>query len=452
MIKDKIRSTIRNTINKINKIKYKKYNELISNNIPSDVSIILSTLSQENHKAYIVGGCVRDILLKRNVKDWDITTCATVGQVQNIFKDYQIIETGIQHGTITIVINDIGYEITTFRVDGEYTDNRRPDVVTFTNSIYEDLKRRDLTINALAWNSSEGIIDAHKGIKHLKQKKIQTVGNAHDRFNEDALRMLRAIRFSSVLGFKVKRSTYHAIYDNADLLKNISVERINSEFTKIIMSNNPKILELFYSRVLEQFISEINILNTKKIITLKTITELQTLPQRLAYLFYNMIDFLDMDLSSNTDIEKHIIIESIMRRLKFDNKTIKETTDIIKYYNIDFYNKSSKLNKAFLKRLMKDIGINTLTDIITLRMAYNKANRIQDNSLMEIFCTINKIQAKKEPYTIKDLVVNGKDLINLGFKEGYMIKTVLDYLVECVIEYPLDNTKDKLLNEAKKML
>jgi tRNA nucleotidyltransferase (CCA-adding enzyme) len=165
-----------------------------------------------------------------------------------------------------------------------------------------------------------------------------------------------------------------------------------------------------------------------------------------------MIDFLDMDLSSNTDIEKHIIIESIMRRLKFDNKTIKETTDIIKYYNIDFYNKSSKLNKAFLKRLMKDIGINTLTDIITLRMAYNKANRIQDNSLMEIFCTINKIQAKKEPYTIKDLVVNGKDLINLGFKEGYMIKTVLDYLVECVIEYPLDNTKDKLLNEAKKML
>ena len=212
--------------------------ERLSMRIPENAAVILKGLSEAGYEAYVVGGCVRDSLLGREPKDWDITTSARPEQVKAVFA--HTIDTGIEHGTVTVMIGKEGYEVTTYRIDGEYEDSRHPKEVQFTSQLLEDLKRRDFTINAMAYNEKVGLVDLFKGREDLNKKLIKTVGNPYDRFNEDGLRMIRAIRFSSKLDFTIEKETLLAIYDNAKIIKNISLERITDEFSKIILSKNPE--------------------------------------------------------------------------------------------------------------------------------------------------------------------------------------------------------------------
>ena len=220
--------------------------------LPEKVKYIINKIYENNYEAYIVGGCVRDVLLGLEPNDYDITTSATPKVILDIFKDFKCIKTGIVHGTVSVIIDGDIYEITTYRIEGEYKDHRRPDVVDFTNKLEEDLKRRDFTINAMAYNEKVGLVDLFKGREDLNKKLIKTVGNPYDRFNEDGLRMIRAIRFSSKLDFTIEKETLLAIYDNAKIIKNISLERITDEFSKIILSKNPEnLINLFKTKLLE---------------------------------------------------------------------------------------------------------------------------------------------------------------------------------------------------------
>ena len=220
-------------------------------NLPSKVKYIIDKIYENNYEAYIVGGCVRDTILGIEPNDYDITTNAMPKVIMEIFKEFRCIETGIEHGTVSVVIDEDIYEITTYRIEGEYKDHRRPENVDFTNKLDEDLKRRDFTINSMAYNEKEGLIDLFGGKVDLENKIIKTVGNPYDRFNEDGLRMIRAIRFSSKLDFKIESNTLLAIYDNAQIIKNISLERITDEFNKTILSNKPEnIIYLFKTQLL----------------------------------------------------------------------------------------------------------------------------------------------------------------------------------------------------------
>ncbi|MCR1824761.1 CCA tRNA nucleotidyltransferase, partial [Terrisporobacter muris] len=219
--------------------------------LPPKVKYIIDKIYENNYEAYIVGGCVRDAILGFEPNDYDITTSATPKVIKEIFRDFKCIDIGIEHGTVSVVIDDDIYEITTYRIEGEYKDHRRPENVDFTSKLEEDLKRRDFTINAMAYNEKEGLIDLFGGNIDIENKIIKTVGNPYNRFNEDGLRMIRAIRFSSKLNFKIEDNTLLAIYDNAQIIKNISLERITDEFNKIILSNKPEnVIYLFKTKLL----------------------------------------------------------------------------------------------------------------------------------------------------------------------------------------------------------
>ena len=226
-------------------------------NIPSDANELIHTLQNHGNSAYVVGGCVRDSIIGRQIHDWDICTSATPDEMLEIFKDKKVIETGLKHGTITVVVKGESYELTTFRIDGKYSDNRRPDSVIFTSSLIEDLKRRDFTINAMAYNDDEGLIDPFGGLEDIEYKKIQCVGSAKDRFGEDALRILRAIRFASQLEFVITPETSYEINKQYKNLKNISIERINSEFCKIAASRDFCVEMVLYKDVFALFIPEL---------------------------------------------------------------------------------------------------------------------------------------------------------------------------------------------------
>ena len=224
-------------------------------NLPPKVRYIINKIYQNNYEAYIVGGCVRDAILGFEPNDYDITTSASPNTIQEIFKDFKCIETGIEHGTVSVLMEDEIFEITTYRIEGEYKDHRRPEKVDFTDRLEEDLKRRDFTINAMAYNEKKGLIDLFGGKEDLNNKIIKTVGNPYDRFNEDGLRMIRAIRFSSKLNFTIEKETLKAIYDKSSIINNISLERITDEFTKIILSDKPENIKYLFETKLLKYLN-----------------------------------------------------------------------------------------------------------------------------------------------------------------------------------------------------
>ena len=223
-------------------------------NIPEPARKIIDRLNEHGYEAYVVGGCVRDMILKREPGDWDITTSARPEQVKALFT--RTLDTGIQHGTVTIMVGKEGYEVTTFRVDGDYTDGRHPDTVTFTPSLEEDLKRRDFTINAMAYNHNTGLVDIFGGREDIDRKVIRCVGNPTERFTEDALRILRAIRFSAQLGFEIEDATRQAITEIAPNLIHVSKERIQVELTKLLLSDRPQTMKLVYETGISPYVSE----------------------------------------------------------------------------------------------------------------------------------------------------------------------------------------------------
>ena len=404
-------------------------------NLPPKVRYIINKIYENNYEAYIVGGCVRDAILGFEPNDYDITTSASPNTIQEIFKDFKCIETGIEHGTVSVVIEDEIFEITTYRIEGEYKDHRRPDKVDFTDRLEEDLKRRDFTINAMAYNEKKGLIDLFGGKEDLNNKIIKTVGNPYDRFNEDGLRMIRAIRFSSKLNFTIEKETLKAIYDKSFIINNISLERITDEFTKIILSDKPENIKYLFETKLLKHLNISNEDNIGKltqfyneIVILKKINK--NLEKRLALLDYiveknniNCKSFCNELIYSKKIIKNHNIILTLLKNIEIDH-----------------------LNKVEIKKILSEVDRNLLEEYLDIsRIIYDKEKKVD-----EIIDILSEIEENNECYIIKNLKVNGRDIMSLGYKNKE-VGEVLNYLLEIVIEDYTLNKKDVLIKKIKEI-
>ena len=402
--------------------------------LPEKVKYIINKIYENNYEAYIVGGCVRDVLLGLEPNDYDITTSATPKVILDIFKDFKCIKTGIVHGTVSVIIDGDIYEITTYRIEGEYKDHRRPDVVDFTNKLEEDLKRRDFTINAMAYNEKVGLVDLFKGREDLNKKLIKTVGNPYDRFNEDGLRMIRAIRFSSKLDFTIEKETLLAIYDNAKIIKNISLERITDEFSKIILSKNPEnLINLFKTKLLEY-------LNMSK----------EDDERKLDKLYYNLklLNKVEKDLLKRLVLLDYLIYEfdikceSFYEKLTYSKKIKKDCNMILSSLK-DIYIKN--LDKFSIKIMLNKMGKNLFEEYLDIaKIIYGN-----DKNIKNIVDIYKEIEDNKECYTIKNLKINGNDILSLGYKNKEVGQMLNKILYE-VIKNPKLNNKDQIIEKYTK--
>ncbi|HBD63346.1 MAG TPA: CCA tRNA nucleotidyltransferase [Clostridiales bacterium] len=400
--------------------------------IPREIGTALNILNNNGFEAYIVGGCVRDSLLENAPKDWDITTSARTDEISTCFKEYRTINTGLKHGTVTVIIQGMQIEITTYRIDGSYTDNRHPDTVFFTDKIADDLRRRDFTINAMAYGR-KGIVDLFGGISDIESRTIRCVGDPDERFGEDGLRILRALRFSSVLGFKIEKLTSESIRKNKELLCNISKERIVSEFNKLLMGLEFHNVMTEYRELVEVFIPEIKTFNDNEWeVILNSMKHAESLTLRLALLLYE---------TGNA--------ERILKTLKYDGKTISSVGLLSSC-------RDEKIipDKVVIKKLLKRIGYDNYTALIKFKAAVFKAQGdVYSNELNVVYeaeKAAEEIIANNECYSLKMLDVDGEDLIRAGISRGMILGDALNELLDLVIEGKLENKKEVLLDYIKK--
>ena len=434
--------------------------------LPEHVNRIIHRLQKEGYDAYAVGGCVRDTLLGREPKDWDITTSARPEIVKSLFS--HTIDTGIQHGTVTIMLDHVGYEVTTYRIDGEYEDSRHPKEVIFTGNLVEDLKRRDFTINAMAYNDESGLVDAFEGEQDLKKGIIRCVGNPHDRFGEDALRMLRAVRFAAQLGFSIEERTKVAVADLAPTLAKVSAERIQMELVKLLTSANPQemreVYELGLSRVfLPEFDRMMETTQHNKhhmytvgehtIHALEAISENKVL--RLAILLHDVAK--PLCITTDEEGQDHFkghpqegakMAKEILRRLKFDNDTITHVCLFVRYHD-----DRPALSATSVRRMMSRIGEENMEGLLAVKRADTLGQSMyQRREKLAYIDEFEKLyqQIIREQQCVKksDLALNGRDLIRMGMQPGKQIGAVLDHLFELVLEHPECNTRECLEEEA----
>lgn len=435
--------------------------------MPREVREIIEALEGAGFEAFAVGGCVRDAVLGRTPADWDITTSAMPEEVKALFP--RTIDTGIQHGTVTVMKNHVGYEVTTYRIDGEYEDARHPKEVSFTSNLIEDLKRRDFTINAMAYNDSVGLVDEFDGIGDLKNKIIRCVGEPKDRFGEDALRMLRAVRFSAQLGFAVEERTKAAISELAENLQKISAERIQVELVKLLVSDHPDYLRAAYETgitavILPEFDACMNceqnhpfhIYNVGEH-TLQSLLHVEKdKVLRLTMLFH---DFgKPLTHSKNEEgISKFYghpavsaeLARDIMRRLKFDNDTTDKVKKLVAEHDRFIKNEPNRVRRAVSK-----IGKELFPYFLKVRRAdilaqspENQKERLEElEKLQKIY---EDILAKEQAVSVKELAVDGKDLLSIGVEQGRQIGEILNNLLDVVLEEPEKNTKEILLAFVK---
>ena len=433
--------------------------------IPKDVKIILDTLKDNGYESYIVGGGVRDFIIGTYVpKDYDIATNALPNAIIKLF--HKTVPTGIKHGTITIMINGEGYEVTTYRVDGKYLDNRRPEGVNFVSNLKEDLARRDFTINALAFNTNDGIIDYFGGIEDINNKIIRTVGEPNKRFQEDALRMLRGIRFASALDFHIEEKTLEAIKENSTLILNISNERIRDELCKMLISTNAaKALRLLEETKLLGFIlpelqklvgfNQHNPHHDKDIFE-HTLSVVENCPQslnlRLAALLHDIAKPISFSIDEDGighfyghDEKGVILCQQILRRLKFDNESISKVSLLVR----EHMNVLEKPKDASVKRLINRVSVDLIPDLFALQRADalgSAAPQVRLEEIQKVEEKTKNILETKVPLSISDLAVNGKDLISeFSLNPGKEIGGMLKFLLDKVLENPEVNCKEKLL-------
>lgn len=437
--------------------------------LPKDVEYIINTLQRAGYEAYAVGGCVRDTILNREPDDWDITTSAKPMEIKKLFP--VTIDTGIQHGTVTVLRNHVGYEVTTYRIDGEYADNRHPKEVIFTASLKEDLLRRDFTINAMAYNHEDGIIDEYGGLNDISDGIIRCVGNPYDRFSEDALRIMRAVRFSAQLGYRIEEETSKAIVKLAPNLSTISAERINTELTKLLLSPNPDYLRdacrLGITRVvLPEFdkCMECEQVNPHHCYSVgeHTLHSLRFVPNdkvlRYTMLFH---DFGKPDTRSvGEDGRMHFyghplvserMASDIMHRLKFDNDTLHAVKLLCRNHDLEIIE-----DKKHVRRAMNKLGSDNFSKLLMVKRAdcmaqsdYKREEKLA--SLDKLESIYNEIVSAKECVCMKDLAVCGRDLIDLGVKPGPAMGAILDELLSKVIDEPSLNDREVLLDMVKKL-
>lgn len=440
-------------------------------NIPQDVQFILDTLDTQGHSAYIVGGCVRDYLLGKIPKDWDICTSAHPDEIKSCFNEFKTIDTGIKHGTVTLVLSENHYEITTYRVESEYSDGRHPSNVTFTDSIIEDLSRRDFTMNAIAYNHKVGILDPYHGMDDLLYKRIYCVNDPDERFNEDGLRILRALRFAATYGFNISPDVKASIFRNITMLNKISKERINSELCKIISGQFAATVLTEYKHVFAYIIPELN----------ACIGFNQNNPYHIFDVYDHMMYALDNYSGSDIIVRLSLFLHDIgkpkcysedergghfyghgsvcaeeankiLKYLKFDNDTITKVTQLIKYHDSTIV-PSAKVVKRWLTKMSKD-QLSRLLDIrkcdILAHSGLNQHNRIAECE--QIKDILDNIVEQDSYLTLHRLNISGNDIMNLGIPQGPRIGQILNECLSAVINEQTDNTYESLIDYVKEII
>ncbi len=436
-------------------------------NLPVNAAKIIKLLEQAGHEAYIVGGCVRDSLLGRTPNDWDITTSATPMQVKAIFR--RTVDTGIQHGTVSVLMGSEQYEVTTYRIDGEYEDSRHPKEVSFTGNLTEDLKRRDFTINAMAYNPATGLVDIFGGIDDIGAKVIRTVGSARERFGEDALRILRAVRFAAQLDYTIDQETQTAIRELAPTLRNISAERIREELEKLLTSSNPgRIRDAYELGVTAVILPEFdrametpqNNPNHAYSVGEHTIRVIEGVSKkkalRLAALFHDIekpgtrtTDADGVDHFKGHALKGAETASKVMRRLKYDRDTEKLVVKLVEHHDWEI-----KAHSKDIRRWVHDIGEGCFPEMFELNnadiLAQSEFRRNEKLAhLARLEAAYYQMIEAGDCISLKDLAVTGSDLIKEGIPAGPTLGKILNGLLYEVIDEPSLNTKEYLLSRAK---
>lgn len=437
--------------------------------LPDKVHKIIETLTAAGYEAYAVGGCIRDSVLGRVPNDWDITTSAKPEETKSLFP--KTIDTGIKHGTVTVLLEKEGFEVTTYRIDGIYEDARHPKKVTFTASLEEDLKRRDFTVNAMAYNKQTGLVDIFGGIQDMKNGIIRCVGEAEERFTEDALRMLRAVRFSAQLGYRIEDTTKEAIRRLAPNLKLISAERIQAELVKLVTSPHPGDLRSAYEAgITKQILPEFDLCmetpqrhkhhcyGVGEHILHSMIGVGPDKVMRLGMLFHDIgkPQTLTIDPDGTTHNKRHPyegekITRKVMRRLKFDNDTTDKVTKLVLYHDYDI-----APTEAGVRRAINRMGEDIFAMIFAVRRAdiaaqsdYMREEKLAKVAYIEKL--YSEIMARKDAVTLKDLAISGNDLIAEGMPPGRQIGETLSALLERVLDDPSLNKREILLKVYKEV-
>lgn len=395
--------------------------------LPKNVENIIGSLEEHGFEGFAVGGCVRDSLLKKTPKDWDITTDALPVDMKKIFK--KTFDTGIAHGTVTVLMDGVGYELTTYRIDGNYSDGRHPDSVSFSKSLSEDLCRRDFTINAMAYSNKKGIVDLFDGRKDLQNGIIRAVGDAKKRFDEDALRMLRAVRFAAQLGFKIDDDTFEAIKEKAKLLSKVSKERIFVELNKSLCGDFAQNIKMVYTSGLYRYIG-------KEFAKLdKSIYDFY--PRK----FHNKKHMYWAAFLEN--IENVEAVKKILFELKSDNATRNNAYLLVKELKNPLPSSDEDIRWSLHR-----IGADLFCDYIEILKSDKKNVDILDkiDTIENRYILILK---ENHAYEISMLDITGKDLMDIGISKGPKIGEVLEFLLKKVIENPLNNEKSSLLRLVK---
>lgn len=437
--------------------------------LPDKVKFIINKLMDNGFDAYAVGGCVRDSILGRIPDDWDITTSAKPDDVKSVFK--RTIDTGIEHGTVTVMLDKEGFEVTTYRIDGEYEDSRHPKSVEFTSNLYEDLRRRDFTVNAMAYNDATGIVDKFDGIGDLENGIVRCVGEPSERFEEDALRILRAVRFSAQLDFEIEERTFKAMKRLSLTLAKISAERIQAELAKLLTSNNPIKLKAAYeagitSVIMPEFdkIMQCSQNNPHHIFsvgehTLKAVANISNdRALRLTMLFHD-IGKPDVKTTDDKNIDhfyNHAELSmeyanNIMRRLRFDNDTRNKVCLLVKYHDLEI-----KTDKKAVRRAVNKVGEDNFFALLEVKrsdvMAQSSYKREQKlTKIQKAEELFKEIVKDNECTSLKMLAINGKDLIDNGIKPGKQLGEILKLLLNEVLENPKLNNKEYLISKSLKI-
>lgn len=408
--------------------------------LPKDVKHIIDVLMENGYEAYAVGGCVRDSILGRVPGDWDITTSALPMQVKGLFR--RTVDTGIQHGTVTVMLGRNGYEVTTYRIDGKYEDSRHPESVEFTPKLEEDLKRRDFTINAMAYNDEHGIVDIFDGVGDLQRKIIRCVGNAHDRFDEDALRILRAVRFSAQLGFGIEENTAGAAKELAVNLKKISSERIHTEFNKMLKSPHPDYFSVADAiGIMEIVLPEYHVMSAEDKAFVGTLARecACQLPERYAAMLFMSGGYSEKDPADTA--------KRVLKRLKLDNDTINTASMLLHFGMLEITDDESRI-----RHIIYETGDKNILRILDFRAAYEKCigNDITDVRRMYDIC--NMIFERGDCVSLKNLAITGRELIAMGVPAGRQMGEILNSLLMLVLDNPQFNDREQLSKEALKIL
>lgn len=416
--------------------------------IPAPAEEIINKLNEHGYEAYVVGGCVRDMLLGREPGDWDITTSALPGQVKEVFR--RTVDTGIQHGTVTVMMGKEGYEVTTYRIDGEYSDGRHPNSVEFTPDLVEDLKRRDFTINAMAYNSHTGFVDKFGGVEDLEKGIIRCVGEPMDRFTEDALRILRAIRFSAQLGFSIEEHTYEAIRTIAPNMVHVSKERIQVELTKLLLSSHPDYILRVYETGISPYVSE---KFHGAYAGESGNWAVPSIPAGIPAVKHMRWAAFLRDCSASRAAD-------ILKDLKLDNDTIYRVRTLVERQGKkvglqdsmedgmrDVIKDGREPSRASIRRAMSQMEPELFDDLLTLKMCLSEAasNDGELRWLRQVRDLTEEIRRSRDCISLKTLAVSGYDIMGAGVKPGREVGSTLARLLDMVLEEPQRNTKEYLL-------